>query len=505
MWWWDQLDEATASYLLQLVEDTDGAFEDVSEQRDAIQAVLDGVFDGRPGPSWQADELLSNKAAFRSFVVPDAAPAAQQAVPQAPSTATVTAATTTAPSPSTGSSKKSRKQQRGVAVDWFTGTASYAAEAAASSSSSSANTTVCQFFLTDSCLRADCPFIHDTAAVVCRYWLQGECIKGDDGECPFAHSLPMEEDEEQGTFDDQQDEYYYHIAEHGADSSSSSSSSSDAASSFSTAVRVGQLVEQFAGVNKMILVNTLLAHDGDVDLAAADLGKQFARSTATTTGKASKPVAATLAASARPFSQQQLQQSRRIRLADTAQQDVWVDTGMAVTKLYKELRAEAADHAKARNKFFQEATIAYKCGNGAAAKRLSQLGRWHQTQMNELHERASQSMLEARNSNTGSGKAVGGHVYDLHGQHVAEAIKFVDNLLGNLTTQEHYCGPVVFIVGTGHHSKDARRGWRRAIGAQAHRTSACAVQEGASGCEYRRTWRHDPNYPLDHYVVYCRA
>ena len=40
------------------------------------------------------------------------------------------------------------------------------------------------------CMRADCRFAHDLKQITCKYWLDGECLKGDN--CEFLHELVEE-------------------------------------------------------------------------------------------------------------------------------------------------------------------------------------------------------------------------------------------------------------------------------------------------------------------------
>ncbi|KAI8084552.1 uncharacterized protein BX664DRAFT_168405 [Halteromyces radiatus] len=46
---------------------------------------------------------------------------------------------------------------------------------------------VCRHFLLGDCHRHDCRYAHDISIKVCRFWLQGCCLKGN--QCEFAHSV----------------------------------------------------------------------------------------------------------------------------------------------------------------------------------------------------------------------------------------------------------------------------------------------------------------------------
>ena len=45
---------------------------------------------------------------------------------------------------------------------------------------------VCRHFLAGQCYRNDCWFSHSTEVVVCKFWMQGKCMNGND--CPFGHT-----------------------------------------------------------------------------------------------------------------------------------------------------------------------------------------------------------------------------------------------------------------------------------------------------------------------------
>lgn len=46
----------------------------------------------------------------------------------------------------------------------------------------------CMYMLTEGrCLRSDCRFVHDFKTITCKYWLEGECLKGES--CEFLHEI----------------------------------------------------------------------------------------------------------------------------------------------------------------------------------------------------------------------------------------------------------------------------------------------------------------------------
>ena len=55
----------------------------------------------------------------------------------------------------------------------------------------------CVYMLNEGrCARADCRFVHDLKTITCKYWLEGECLKGEN--CEFAHEY-IEESEQVST------------------------------------------------------------------------------------------------------------------------------------------------------------------------------------------------------------------------------------------------------------------------------------------------------------------
>jgi len=123
-------------------------------------------------------------------------------------------------------------------------------------------------------------------------------------------------------------------------------------------------------------------------------------------------------------------------------------------KLYDKYRQEAIQHATLRNLAFREATQAYLSGNGAAAKKLSEQGRYHDEKMKDLHAKAGKQIFLNRNRQFGNLLTI-----DLHGLHVKEAIEVLDQLfLGNnqLIERGDKKKIVSIITGAGKHSLHGR-------------------------------------------------
>lgn len=124
----------------------------------------------------------------------------------------------------------------------------------------------------------------------------------------------------------------------------------------------------------------------------------------------------------------------------------WVTTGKSVGHLYQSLRADAAEEARLRNKYFDRAAAAFKRNDGASAKRLGTLGREANERMKELHRKAADAIFEARNPVHVT------DVLDLHGLHVSEALERLPAAFERAPV-----GTLRVLTGTGHHTKGTGR------------------------------------------------
>lgn len=127
-------------------------------------------------------------------------------------------------------------------------------------------------------------------------------------------------------------------------------------------------------------------------------------------------------------------------------------TGTAAAAQYAEMRATARDLARMRNACFQQATNAFMSGNKALAKQLSAKGREYNNMMHEAHEQASNELFAKRNRR---GSIACGRdnvpTIDLHGLHVAEASRILQETLSRYRLQN--VRTIRIVVGVGKHGK----------------------------------------------------
>ncbi|KAK1313315.1 hypothetical protein QJS10_CPA06g02512 [Acorus calamus] len=136
---------------------------------------------------------------------------------------------------------------------------------------------------------------------------------------------------------------------------------------------------------------------------------------------------------------------------------IWLDTGDSVANLYSESREEARDLARLRNTCFEQATQAFRIGNKALAKELSNKGKFYGMQMEAAHEKAKEAIFRQRNQVTLGGRQE--RMIDLHGLHVNEAVHVLKDELNVFRNNARSSGQffqVSICVGTGHHTKGSR-------------------------------------------------
>lgn len=108
-------------------------------------------------------------------------------------------------------------------------------------------------------------------------------------------------------------------------------------------------------------------------------------------------------------------------------------------------------HAKMRNMHFRLATQAFIAGNGAVAKRHSELGKEHDRMMRNLNSSAAQQLIRIRNPHFCSFRGTNENVLDLHGLTVREGIDFLRGIFVNTKCTHglphtHSPSPFLFFV-----------------------------------------------------------
>ncbi|ROT42837.1 DUF1771-domain-containing protein [Sodiomyces alkalinus F11] len=124
---------------------------------------------------------------------------------------------------------------------------------------------------------------------------------------------------------------------------------------------------------------------------------------------------------------------------------------------YDRLRDLARQEAQRRNACFERSQEAYKAGDGAAAKELSNEGKRHAAQMDAYNQQASDFIFRANNA---PGE-VGEDEIDLHGQFVEEAERILEARVH--ADRRRGASHLYAIVGKGNHSANGVQRIRPAV------------------------------------------
>ncbi|KAK0215952.1 hypothetical protein EDD85DRAFT_782291, partial [Armillaria nabsnona] len=112
---------------------------------------------------------------------------------------------------------------------------------------------------------------------------------------------------------------------------------------------------------------------------------------------------------------------------------------------YNDLRVRANKEGDEMARCFSESHEAYNRGDGAAAKDLSNQGKSHKQNMEQLHKEASKWIYLENNRDRNPGEI------DLHGLYVKEAIAYTDAALAEAKLRGD--SEIRLIVGKGSHSE----------------------------------------------------
>ncbi|KAG9004023.1 hypothetical protein FRB94_002732 [Tulasnella sp. JGI-2019a] len=340
---------------------------------------------------------------------------------------------------------------------------------------------VCRYFLAGECRRADCRFSHDVERALCRFWLRGQCVKGE--QCEFLHTLPQDIDVQaltsamagtdisgpsrQGYESPPPDDFpSLHAATARANGGAISPHRNPANDPGRT---------RFAAAVKKPAV-AVTPHPGSASATQRVVRRP---------GDRSSP------ATPRP--------SPRIKLRPPSLLPT-LPTGEAVNKMYMAYRNRAIQLGGARNQALTRAAEAWKRGDGAAAKKYSRdahelNGKMHEEMMeaaqNLIRERAKVTLVAVRTRDlswsddpmdrTERGKmcagglgivlgvareSVGGvsnkgtklvveerveTLLDLHGLHSTEGVEALEEFLLNLE-KENFLGLAYVVVGQEKHT-----------------------------------------------------
>ncbi|KAF8324311.1 uncharacterized protein EI90DRAFT_2934880 [Cantharellus anzutake] len=342
---------------------------------------------------------------------------------------------------------------------------------------SSGASRVCRYFLAGDCRRSDCRFSHDLDRALCRFWLKGQCAKGE--QCEFLHTLPQHIDVQgitnamnrTGIVDDRD-----HEETRTEFPTLGEMHNRRAGPGFNRPFDSSRV--RFAAAVKKPLPPRLPYNESETD---------------STLQGASGPVVP--------------RASPRIRLRPPALVPT-LPTGDILNKLYMAYRARAIELGAARNACLSRAAEAWRRGDGAGAKRHSREAQELNGKMGLeagraaarlVRERATMTVEAVRNRDvswsddpsdrTARGKMCGGGLgvclgvassnvvpdsrltpeerteafLDLHGLHSNEAVEVIEDFLVALES-EHFYGLAYLFVGEEKHTgtQDPSRGTSRA-------------------------------------------
>ncbi|KAI7817298.1 hypothetical protein BC939DRAFT_332927 [Gamsiella multidivaricata] len=324
------------------------------------------------------------------------------------------------------------------------------------------STQTCRHFLQGNCFRKDCWYSHDLDLMVCKFWLKGQCLKGET--CEFNHFIdtsrvtetpPPPVKQQPPTMDD-------------FDFPSLSASTASSKNKGSAKVNKGN-GQSDSKKNKN---NKNSNGNGESSSVAVDaLATQLEEKAKVSSPPLAKPTisysATAAAAASKPLTPLQRaddaeEQRRAFKLEMAPSSIPWLETGSTLNNEYLKSRAQAIEYGKARNRCFELATQAYLRNDGATAAKLSFQGREYNDLMMATHREASRQIFNSRNQEMIKSTAKGETWIDLHGLHVDESLAFLDEFMEKLE-KEVYTGTVYVVTGTGNHSSNSRAKVKPAI------------------------------------------
>lgn len=285
---------------------------------------------------------------------------------------------------------------------------------------------VCRYFLMGECKLLDCMFSHDTAAAsaTCKYWLWGYCSRGD--KCIYKHSLPTvntQHLQQQKIIKQQQRQKSQQQLKTPQVKKTKVNKPKKAPSDLVAKLRLGLLKESFPNIPSNQLTAAFVAKQYDVEATKVYLMQKYKTKPIDVINNQTKKMNLN---SNMNHGNNNSKQHRNNEGHTLMQKIGWVETGDSLNDLYKSKRNKAEEHARIRNQLFMRAVDAYLKGNRKLAKELSTKGREHDKEMHRLHREAGDNIYESRN------KKLGLNVIDLHGLHIQEATKKLDDRIAKI-------------------------------------------------------------------------
>lgn len=315
---------------------------------------------------------------------------------------------------------------------------------------------ICRHFLEGQCFRKDCWFRHDLDSTVCKFWLRGGCLNG--SECRFLHQVNTDkiidkmEKLKLGPEGIKLNPYLKNDKAFPALNSATSTTRSflqpelEKAEGYDRVVKVQRIKDKMPWVPADIIQHYLASSRYYEPTALNLLKKRYPQP------RNYKPNKVANATNQQPTVKTTLKPIKietRIKQVPKAPENLpWIDTGVAVTRVYHKFREEAARLARARNGYFERAKTNYLNGKKDVAKKLSLEGQALNLQMKEQHRLAAKAIVAARNPRDSA-------ILDLHCLHVSEAIDILDETLTALGLQKkpgNVNRPFYLLIGSGHHS-----------------------------------------------------
>jgi hypothetical protein len=287
---------------------------------------------------------------------------------------------------------------------------------------------MCKYFVQfGECLRADCKYSHDLSSRICRFWLKGGCLAGDD--CAFLHEIP------QPLLDQ------WSIREDKVNSEQNQKPQT-----------VPLTDDEFPalGQKKRLNKNGGAAPKPLVYNPTSTFVPSFMRVVDAFTPAPSTPskkVVASKPALIKPTLTIKKALNRTVIAISEPKHVPWVETEYGVNEVYVSHRLAALRHGEMRNKYLQLAAESWHKNDGAAARLLSKKGQKHNDLMIEEYSSASDALFEYRYVNRTS------EIYiDLHGMELEDSVDRLHEVLVQIEEQERdHPRPVYAISGSGHH------------------------------------------------------